>query len=153
MKRTNKFSGIKLTHETVFTYYKNPNHPDFDHFVFQPMIDDDGNPDGDNFTLAAYAVTDKLKVLNDGNPLPATDMDDTGAIGTKPCIQFANMKLNKEQLGTLYKSAKSGLSFYPPKPISYFKDTAYVQYIAETAYGFEHEKVLITSKIDPSPPA
>lgn len=151
MKRTNKFSGISLKYSTVFTYFRNNNFPDFDHFVFQQMIDDDGNATGDNFTLAAYAVNKDLSVLNNGNPLPNDEMDASGVLGIKPGIQFANMRLDKNALTELYKSATSALSVYPPgPPITYYKNTSYVQYVAQTK---DSQDVVTVAKVDPSPPA
>jgi hypothetical protein len=153
MKRTNKFLGIILDYETVFTYYKNSKYPDFDHFVFQQMIDDNCEQEGSNFSLAAYAVNADFSVLNGGKQLPKKELDKPGVPGTKKGIQFANMKLDNIALAYLYKSSKSRLFVHPVgPPIEYYPDTSYVQYVAETTDAVDH-LVIASKKIDPSPPA
>ena len=150
MAKQNFFSGVKMTAATVSAYYKNPAYPNFDHFVFQPMIDD-GSAANDNFTLAAYAVDKYLKVLNNGNPLPVNELNNN-YLGTKPNIQFANMKLDLTALADLYPAGvTSELRAYPPGGYYYQNgvETAYVLYVAETKHA---ENVVVTKPINPSPP-
>ena len=153
MPPENIFYGIIMTYDTVFTYYKNPAHKKFHHFVFQPMIDD---VEVGDFTLATYAVNEDLTVLNDGNMLPTEESEDNGFTGTKPNIQFANMNLGLDALAALYPTggAKLDLKVYPPG--GYYsqngKETAYVLYVAHAGDG----NVTVGSPnvpINPSPPA
>ncbi|HTD42299.1 MAG TPA: hypothetical protein VK671_16830 [Mucilaginibacter sp.] len=148
----NFFSGVIMTHDVVSTYYPvNYRNPYFDHFVFQPMIDDGTGAD-DNFTLAAYAVNADGTVLNGQNMLETKEIETNPFPGTKPNTQFANMHLDLTALGILYPpGVKSDLYVYPPG--GYYRqngvETAYVQYVAETGTGTE---VVINTKINPSPP-
>ncbi len=151
MSKKNYFSGVKMAHDVVSTYYPvNHKNPYFDHFVFQPMIDD-GNSADDNFTLAAYAADADGTVLNGQNMLETTEL--TGNFtGTKSNIQFANMHLDLKALGILYPPGMTGdLHVYPPG--GYYKqngnETAYVLYIAETGAG---TGVVINTPVNPSPP-
>lgn len=151
MTKKNFFSGVKMSYDVVSTYYPvNQKHPNFDHFVFQPMIDD-GTGTDDNFTLAAYAVGKDGTVLNNQNMLKTSELS-SNFTGTKPNIQFANMHLDLTGLGILYPSGvTSDLQVYPPG--GYYKqngnETAYVSYVAETGTG---TNLAITTAINPSPP-
>jgi len=152
MPKKNYFSGIKVAYSVINTYYPvNYRNPYFDHFVFQPMIND-GTCADDNFTLAAYAANGDGTVLNGQNMLAKTDLADN-FLGSKPHIQFANMHLDLTALGELYPpGVTSDLIVYPPG--GYYalnsKETAYVLYIAKTTDGAD---VVITKPLDPSPPA
>src|SRR5260221_4432468 len=132
MSSPSNFSGVLMTPDTVSTYYKNKHglNPHFGHFVFQLMIDELETGD---FTLAVYAVNKDLKVLNNGEMLPAAEWDNINYDGTKPNIQFANMNLDLKALDALYKDGvNSNLIVYPPGGY-YWQDgneTAYVLYAA-----------------------
>jgi hypothetical protein len=146
MSMKNIFSGVEMTYDLVQTYYLKT--PDFDHFVFQQMIDE---VDIGNFTLTVYAVS-KSSVLNNGNPLIVSEFNGKNFPGIKPNIQFANMNLGLSGLGLLYPpGCTSNLKVYPA---GYYwqnsKETAYIYYTAETKNGKEF---ILTSKINPSPPA
>jgi len=158
MDKYNFFSGIRMPSTLVSQYYppqKNSPNALFDHFVFQPMLDD-GSKSDDNFTLAVYAVDVNLKVLNNGEQLkPTTELNDN-IQGTKPNIQFANMKLFLPALGIIYPNGVNlDLKVYPPG--GYYwqngKETAYVLYIANAGDGDGNgTEGNPTVPVNPSPP-
>ena len=129
------------------------NTADFDHFVFQQSIE---STEVGDFGLIAYARTAALLVMNGGKPVKTTPSNYKPFVGTKPNIQFANMKLFGKTLSGMYPPgspdqplmvypAGNGDSSIPP----YYKGTAYVQYVAWTAGGAEAGTPV---PIDPSPP-
>ena len=150
MTKKNIFHGIEVAYSVVqhWRTYKG-----FDHFVFQQAI---YNTDVGDFTLIAYARTADLKVLNDGKAIGTTPLKVHAFTGTKLDIEFANMRLNHTQLDGLYPhgALDTPLLVYPagnsdPNHTPYYKNTAYVQYVAWT----ESETMAGPPvPIDPSPP-
>jgi len=145
MAKTNTFSGVKLKYRTVEHYKKNK---EFDHFVFQQALSADGPADGNNFTLVAYARTKYLNVLNGGKPVECEEVKSVDFAGTKPDVQFGNMKLNTVLLDILYPPGiTSDLTVYAT---GYWDNGPYVRYTAST---IGRNDAPIRVRIDPSPPA
>ncbi len=144
MAKKNKFYGAILNQSTVSTYYPvNPTYPNFDHFVFQQMIEDPTDPD-DNYTLVAYAANKTgLPILLP--PLVASNATPFKA-GKK--VQFANMKLDLIGLASLYPNGVT--SDVELDPTGFYPGTYYIAYTASTVgSGF----AVHTYPVDPSPPA
>jgi len=145
MTKTNIFSGIKIKFRVVDSYRKTKH---FDHFVFQQAIFAEGPEGGNQFTLVVYARTKYLTVLNNGKPIACEEIKTCDFTGTKPIVQFANMKLNTVGLEVLYPPDQT--SDLTVCATGYYDNGAYVQYTASTA---GHHDVPIQLRIEPSPPA
>jgi hypothetical protein len=136
----NTFKGAVMFCTDVSTYYQtnqnnpiNPNYAVFDHFVFQQVL---ANPnDADNtYTLCAYAVftpvSGRAPVLITLGPQKRTGQPYKAPAG----VQFANMKLDKDDLNKLYPPLPA-----PPTtaditltPKDLYQGTDYVIYQAST---------------------
>jgi hypothetical protein len=146
MAKKNSFYGASLSFSIVSTYFPvNSNYPYFHHFVFQPMMGD-GHKTNDDYTLIAYAVDSYGNVLN-SYPLQASNAIPVDA---KQTVQYANMNLGLDGLGTLYPTGAGVISDISLFPTDFYLGTNYVYYTAETQGpgGF----VIYTSQINPSPP-
>lgn len=138
----NTFDGAIMSQSSVGTYY--PANTDFDHFVFQQMLEDPGDPDN-AYTLCAYAV------LKMGPPVLIPLSPNLNGKGYKAPkgVQFANMKLGSSDLAALYPSTVNG--DITITPVGAYLGSDYVAYSASTQGG--SGDVANTVPLNPSPPA
>jgi hypothetical protein len=136
----NTFDGAIMSHTDVSTYY--PSNTNFDHFVFQQVLEDTNGPDN-TYTLCAYAV------LIAGPPVFIPLSPNLNGKGYKAPkgVQFANMKLAPPDLAILYPSGVT--ADITITPLGAYEATDYVQYSASTPGG---NNVVNSVKINPSPP-
>jgi hypothetical protein len=150
MARDNRFYICEMDSSIVGAYYLNPAFPNFDHFTFQPIIAD-GNASNDEYLLVVYAVSSSGAILGPatGTVLPKPKTGSNPGSKANFQVQFANMRLNiMNGLQSLYPGGvvtPSPLKF-TPKP---FGMTNYVYYEVDNPDA----TILVTVKIDPSPPA
>ena len=139
----NQFYGAIMSQATVSAYY--PNNTDFDHFVFQQAAD--ALTDTDNgYSLVAYAVIYSgppvlLDPLTPSNGIPV-------AAGKK--VQYANMRLDSVGLNVLYPTGVT--SDLAINPTGFYKHTKYIVYMGTASYTQDHELVVTSNPINPSPP-
>lgn len=144
--RQNKFCAGILDEDLVNIYY--PNHPGFDHFVFQQMI---GNATGteDHYKLVVFAVDQYGTVLNNGVGYHLDKVNPPQDLLAHPCVQFANMKLTLTDLYNLY--GNEPVVSLLVVPAGFYNGTDYIYYDVSRLHG------LIglggTIHINPSPPA
>lgn len=138
----NTFDGAIMSQSSVSTYY--PANTNFDHFVFQQMLEDPGDPDN-TYTLCAYAV------LKTGLPVLIPLSPNLNGKGYKAPkgVQFANMKLGPSDLAILYPSTVKG--DITITPLGAYLGSDYVVYSASTQGGAGN--VGNTVPLNPSPPA
>jgi hypothetical protein len=145
MAKENWFASVVMSYNIVGTYYPpNNNYPDFDRFVFQPMIDD-GTQADDVYTLIAYAVD------VDGNVLasfPSLTVLTPRVLKSKKTVNFANLKMDLADLAALYPTGGNSAITMVPK--GFYNGGNYIYYIATTDNG---ELASGSTQINPSPPA
>jgi hypothetical protein len=121
-------------------YPKNAKNPDFDHFVFQQVIED-GTKKADTITLIAYAIDKNGKTI--GNYLTLKSLP-TDSYQAPKRIHFANIIVKIRDLDVIFPSGvKSSLKLFP----------ILSHYPHHIAYKFVCESCFTNLTIDPSPPA
>lgn len=149
MARDNRFYICEMASTIVSTYYLNSAYPTFDHFTFQPIIAD-GNAANDEYLLVVYAVGATGEVLSPigGIALSKPKTGPNPGLKANSQVQFANMRLNKTGLGTLYPGGVVTPSALVLTPAAY-GTTNYVSY---EVYNPD-SPALASVTINPSPPA
>ena len=138
--KKNTFYGAGMLQATVSNYYPSA---DFVCFIFQQMIVD-GSKSDDDYNLIAYAV------YKTGPPVPVPLLSTNAVLDAKQKVQFANMKLDANTLGTvLYPSGVT--SDLTITPYVFYKSTGYVVYNATTPSKIH--PLTNTYTLNPSPPA
>ena len=148
------FYGAKMTNTVLNTHR---NDPEFDHFIFQPMMRD-ADDRRDYYYLVCYAIKANGDVMNGGNPL---DLD---VVFDKPQrvvdkLSLANIKVTEKHIRYLYADGStSDLWLMPEK---YGKKPEYISYRLQTTAPVVTTsgktgtpvKILASLLVNPSPPA
>jgi hypothetical protein len=149
MARDNRFYICEMASTIVSTYYLNSAYPTFDHFTFQPIIEN-GDAANDEYLLVVYAVGAAGTILGPpgGYNLSKPKTGPNPGLKANAQVQFANMRLDKTGLGTLYPGGVVTPSALVLTPAAY-GTTNYVSY---EVYNPD-SPALASVTINPSPPA
>lgn len=146
-----KFYGVIVSYTIVSTWYNNPDHPDFDSFIFQQQNDTSTTAKKD-YTLIAYPVDVNGKVLSGASVIE-------GLPGTKnksikgDLVNYANMKLDKTALSYLYpKDCTSDLEINPTENYK-TPNGLTTNYMAYEAVTYADKLAIVKRPVNPSPPA
>ncbi|MCW3110338.1 MAG: hypothetical protein JWQ09_4844 [Segetibacter sp.] len=150
-KENNFYSAIMSFQSVINQYYPEPGNSDFHHFVLQQMIAD-GSKHNDDFILIAYAISANGAVLNGEAPYQlSVDSNTPPFAASKQKVQFANMKLDVEDLDELYPENSEDNDLII-SPTGYYNETGYIVYtVKQNSGGLTTSAGSVT--LNPSPPA